>query len=165
MKNLVLLLSFIFLAVGCKKNTSENETERENKRIESINVERQKYNDSIEVLNSKNRFADLEGSHKITYQSDLSNLTGNATFEKTGRDTYQVEGKAQNGANTLQISGEIKRVSETHLNFQGTIKQNIGGGSFERNKKMTFFKEPSLGAFRLQDKVGSEGFVEYIDIH
>jgi len=105
----------------------------------------------------------------INTQSDstkiIDSLIGTTKFEKTGRDEYSVSGKAGSGKNTLTIEGKISRISEKHLNFEGKITQNIQGEKYTRTKKTTFLDEGKGKFWRLQDKVNSSGFVDYIDIY
>lgn len=167
MKRLI-LVAVLALLFSCKKNTStENNKELQDtlSKIDSINAARTKYNDSIKTLNDKNRFADLSGSHKLKFSSDgVAPLNGAISFQKKGRDTYDVSGGAKSGNNTLSIKGTIQRVSEKHLNFEGKISQKINGSSYDRTKKTTFLNEGKGNFWRLQDKVNGDGFVDYIDI-
>lgn len=163
MKKLLSLLIFGFIIFSCKKEQTEtvaNPTKTE----DSINAAREKYNDSIKTLNEQNRFEDLSGTRKISYSSDEAAMTGNIDFMKTGRDLYEVSGQAKSGNNTLNITGNIKRVSEKHLNFDGKISQKIGGSNYVRSKKTTFYDEGQGKFWRLQDKVSGDDFIEYIDI-
>ncbi len=52
-----------------------------------------------------------------------------------------------------------------NLNFEGVIKQKINGTAFRRTSKTSFKNEKKGPYWRLQNKKGGEGFVEYIDIH
>ncbi len=161
----ILKLLFLFLAfASCNKSKSTDSVAIEQKRVDSINEQRAKYNDSIQILNSTNRFEDLSGPASLTFESDQTKIKGPVQFTKTGRDSYTVEGKISNNKNQITISGTAKRVSERHINFEGIINQTIGGQSSNRNKKMTFFDESQNQKFRLQDKVGAQGFVEYYDL-
>ena len=102
----------------------------------------------------------------MKFSSDeISPFSGTVNFEKTGRDLYHLSGTIKSGKNTLTIDGEIKKVSEKHLNFEGEIIQNIKGVIFKRTKKTTFFDEGKGNFWRLQNKVNGSGFVDYIDIH
>ena len=166
MKKIALLISSI-LIISCSQKENQHAAAKlaEEKKIDSINEHRKKYNDSISILNAKNQFKDLSGKHQFTFTSDeIPKLTGNINFENTGRDLYTVSGKTQSGKNTVNIDGEIRRVSEKHLNFEGKIKQNINGKSYTRTKKTTFFDEGKGNFWRLQDKVNNSGFIDYIDI-
>lgn len=159
---IVLLLLF-----SCKKNTAvaEKKINPETAKTDSINAARMKYNDSIKTLNEKNRFADLSGSHKLSYTGDGGDLTGKIAFSKIGRDQYSISGKASSGSNSLHVEGDIKRISDKHLNFEGKISQKIGGSSYVRTKKTTFLDEGKGNYWRLQDKINADGFIDYIDIH
>lgn len=161
----ILLLLFLGATlVSCNKSESVDTAALEQKRVDSINQQRAKYNDSIKILNSTNRFEDLTGSASLAFESDQTKFKGPVQFTKTGRDTYSVEGKIANNKNEISISGTAKRVSDRHINFEGIINQTIDGQSSNRNKKMTFFDESQNQKFRLQDKVGAQGFVEYFDL-
>lgn len=167
MKQIVLLISAIAL-LSCSKKEFENPKtiSAEAKRIDSINLERQKLNDSIAVRNQQNIWKDLSGKHDLRYSSnESSSFSGTANFEKTGRDLYTVTGSAKSDKNTLNIKGTIKRVSEKHLNFEGEITQKINGTTFKRTQKTTFFNEGKGKFWRLQNKINGSGFVDYIDIY
>lgn len=165
MKNIILPLT-LFIAFSCKKNDYHQiKTDQQLQKTDSINAARTKYNDSIKVLNNANRFADLSGSHRLTYDGDAAEFSGDISMEKIGQDEYTVSGKGLSGKNSLSIDGKIKRVSEKHLNFEGKISQKIGSSSFVRTKKTTFLDEGKGNFWRLQDKVNEDGFVDYIDIY
>lgn len=160
-------IAIVALLFSCKKNTStENKALQDTlASIDSINSARTKYNDSIKTLNDKNRFADLSGSHNLKFSTDgVPALNGSISFQKKGRDTYDVAGQAKAGHNNLSITGTIQRVSEKHLNFEGKISQKINGSRYDRTKKTTFFDEGKGNFWRLQDKINGDGFVDYIDI-
>lgn len=163
-----LLLPIIALALfSCKKNADNSDKELADTlaKIDSINDERTKINDSIQALNEKNRFSDLAGNHQFSYDSDGTKMSGTVNMTKTGRDLYQVRGSASSGSNSLNIDGTIRRVSDKHLNFEGKISQKVNGSAYSRTKKTTFLDEGKGNFWRLQDKVNGDGFVDYIDIH
>lgn len=167
MKKIIPILAALSLW-SCINTESEKIIVRspEDKRIESINVVRQKRNDSVAILNNQPRFADLSGTHRLKYTSDdIPSFTGNISFENKGRDSYNVLGNATSGNNILKIKGTIKRVSEQHLNFEREIAQQINGENFTRKNKSTFFDEGKGNFWRLQNKVNAAGFVDYIDIY
>lgn len=167
MKKTILIISTISLLSCSKKESADtNALSVEAKRIESINVERQKLNDSILIRNQQNVLKDLSGQHQLKFTSDeVSGFSGTANFEKTGRDLYTLTGTAKSGKNTLEINGTIKKVTEKHLNFDGEITQKINGTVFKRTKKTTFSDEGKGNFWRLQNKVNGSGFVDYIDIY
>lgn len=166
MKNSILIISAILLSSCSKHDNQSVRTKSDStKIIESINVARTKMNDSIRLKNNRNIFRDLSGNHQLTFTSDEnSSIKGNVKFENTGRDSYTISGKGKSGKNTLSIEGNIQRVSEKHLNFEGKIVQNINGNTFTRTKKTTFLDEGKGKFWRLQDKINGSGFVDYIDI-
>lgn len=167
MKKTFFLLSAILL-LSCSKKEIIDTTilSPEAKKIESINVERQKLNDSIAIRNQQNMWKDLSGKHQLKFTSDeTSAFSGTANFEKTGRDLYTITGSAKSGKNTLDMSGTIKKVSEKHLNFEGEITQKINGTVYKRTDNSTFFDEGKGKFWRLQNKVNGSGFVDYIDIY
>ena len=167
MKQTLLIISAL-LILSCSKKKVENSTiiSPEAKKIDSINIERKKLNDSITIRNQQNVFKDLSGKHQLQFRSDeTSGFSGTANFEKTGRDLYTLSGTAKSGKNTLNIKGTIKKVSEKHLNFEGEITQKINGTVYKRTKNTTFFDEGKGKFWRLQNKVNASGFVDYIDIH
>jgi len=166
MKILSLLILSCFL-IGCKpEKSSQTIVSAEQLRIDSINAQRRKWNDSIAIRNQQNIFKDESGSHRLTFSSDgVAPFSGNIKFEKTYRDTYSVSGNAAAGSNKVSVNGEIIKVSERHLNFDGEIRQKINGKTFVRNKKTTFLNEGKGNFYRLQNKVNSDGFIDYIDIY
>ncbi|QOW11606.1 hypothetical protein Q73A0000_15100 [Kaistella flava (ex Peng et al. 2021)] len=167
MKKIILIISAILLLSCSKKETENiNVISAEAKKIESINVERQKLNDSIAIRNQQNIFKDLSGKHQLKFASDeTSSFSGTAIFEKIGRDLYTLSGNAKSGNNSLEIQGTVKKVSEKHLNFEGIISQKINGTVYKRTKKTTFFDEGKGKFWRLQNKINGSGFVDYIDIY
>ena len=165
-KNILILCSILLLSCSKKEGEFTNTKSDSSKIIDSLNAVRSQINDSIKLKNEQNRFADLSGNHQLKFSSDaISSFTGSAKFEKIGRDEYSVSGKAASGKNTLTIEGKISRISEKYLNFEGKITQNIQGEKYTRTKKTTFFDEGKGKFWRLQDKVNSSGFVDYIDIY
>ena len=167
MKKTILIISATLLFSCSKKETENtNVSSAEAKKTESINVERQKLNDSIAIRNQQNIFKDLSGKHQLKFASDeTASFSGTATFEKIGRDSYSLSGNAKSGNNSLEIQGTVKKVSEKHLNFEGVISQKINGTVFKRTKNTTFFDEGKGKFWRLQNKVNGSGFVDYIDIY
>lgn len=167
MKKLWLSLSFI-VAISCAQKDNQTIILKSDsaKIIESINAVRTVINDSIRLKNNQSVFDDLSGKHQLKFSSDGDiSMSGNINFEKTARDLYEVSGKAESGKNHLKINGTIKRVSRKHLNFEGTISQNINGENFTRTNNSTFFDEGKGNFWRLQDKINGSGFVDYIDIY
>lgn len=161
MKKLILLS--ILSMVACNKKAEYQKAKAA--KTDSINAAIDQHNDSIKILNETNRFADLSGSHKLSFEGDGGKFSGTVAFTKTGKDLYDVSGKASSGKNSLKIDGKIKKVSEKHLNFDGEISQNINGTAYTRKKTTTFSDEGKGNFYRLQDKVNSDGFVDYIDIY
>lgn len=168
MKKLILLL-LPFLLFSCNKTakTSDQIVKDSLKVIDSINISRNKYNDSIKILNLKSHFRDLSGSHKLTHSS-IGN-SGNVQLKNIGRDLYEISGGAKSGKNYIKIEGELKMVSEEFMNFNGTITQSIqendNGKVDVRSKKTTFAKKGSAKYWRLQNMINQSGFVDYIDIY
>ena len=167
MKQTFLIISILSI-LSCSKKEIENTTviSAENKKIESINVERQKLNERIAIKNQQNVLKDLSGKHQLKFTSDeTSAFTGSVNFENKGRDLYEISGNAKSGKNSLEIKGTIKKVTEKHLNFDGEITQKINGTLYKRTNKTTFFDEGKGNFWRLQNKINSSGFVDYIDIY
>ena len=164
-------LFFVLIAtIICSCTPNENPAPRaisaEAQRIDSINAERRKWNDSIAIKNQQNIFKDESGKHRLKFSTDgVAAFSGSLTFVKSDRDLYNVSGQAKSGSNTLNIRGTIKKVSEKHLNFDGEIIQNINGNTFRRTQKSTFLDEGKGNFWRLQNKINSDGFVDYIDIY
>ena len=167
MKQIFLLISAISIFSCSKKELESSDViSPENKKIESINVERQKQNELTTLRNQQNVLKDLSGNRVLKFRSDeTSGFSGTVTFQNTGRDLYTLTGSAKSGKNTLEIKGTVKKVTEKHLNFDGEITQKINGTVFKRTKKTTFFDEGKGKFWRLQNKVNGSGFVDYIDIY
>lgn len=163
----LLLIPLILTAFSCNKIGENNSKEIDSaKIIDSINVVRTKYNDSIRALNNKNTFGDLSGNHKLTFASDDGfTMTGNVKFNKIMSDGYEVKGSAKSGKNLLIINGKADRVTQKHINFYGNITQSINGKTESKSKSNTFRDEGKGNFFRLQEKVNKDGFVDYIDIY
>lgn len=167
MQQTFLIISVLSI-LSCSKKEIDNSTviSAENKKIESINVEREKLNERIAIKNQQNVLKDLSGKHQLKFTSDeTSAFTGSVNFENKGRDLYDISGNAKSGKNTLEIKGTIKKVTEKHLNFDGEITQKINGTLYKRTNKTTFFDEGKGNFWRLQNKINSSGFVDYIDIY
>ena len=167
MKQAILIISALSI-LSCSKKEIENTdiTSPENKKIESLNIERQKLNENIAIKNQQNVLKDLSGKHQLKFTSDeAAGFSGTVNFENTGRDLYEISGNAKSGKNTLAINGTIKKVTEKHLNFDGEITQKINGTVYKRTSKTTFFNEGKGNFWRLQNKINSSGFVDYIDIY
>ena len=167
MKQAILIISTLSI-LSCSKKEIENTdiTSPENKKIESLNIERQKLNENIAIKNQQNVLKDLSGKHQLKFTSDeTAGFSGTVNFENTGRDLYEISGNAKSGKNTLAINGTIKKVTEKHLNFDGEITQKINGTVYKRTSKTTFFNEGKGNFWRLQNKINSSGFVDYIDIY
>ena len=162
----LLFIPLVLAIVACNKIGENNSKEIDSaKIIDSINVVRTKYNDSIRKLNNKNIFGDLSGNHKLTFASDEGlTLTGTVTFTKIMRDGYEVKGSAKSGKNSLIIDGKADRVTEKHINFYGNITQTINGKTESKSKSNTFRDEGKGNFFRLQEKINKDGFVDYIDV-
>lgn len=165
MKIGTLLTSCILLLCCSKKTETSSQKPDQTAIIESINVVRTKYNDSIKSIHQNNVFGDVSGNHVLKFESDEEALTGNITFNKTGPDEYDVNGRAVSGKNKVTIIGSIRRVSAKHLNFEGRIAQIINEKKQVRTERTTFMDEGKGSFWRLQDKVNEQGFVEYIDIY
>lgn len=163
----LLFIPLIFAIITCNK-TGENNSKKidSTKIIDSMNVIIKKHNDSIKALNSKNYFDDLSGSHQLTFTNDEGyTFSGKVNFTKIMSDGYEVKGNAKSGNNFLIIDGKADRVSKKHINFYGNISQKINGVSHTKKKSNTFTNEGKGNFYRLQEKINSEGFIDYIDIH
>ncbi|MBN8623662.1 MAG: hypothetical protein J0L47_11140 [Flavobacteriales bacterium] len=162
----IFIIVLAYLLLSCNKNGNNIPAKSDStKIIESINVARTKYNDSIKTLNQKNNFGDLSGNHPLKFENDDATLSGKINFIKIGRDEYQVNGRATANGNKIAVAGNIKRVSEKHLNFEGRISQIINRKKYTRTRRSTFLNEGKGNFWRLQDKVNNDGFVDYIDIY
>ena len=109
----------------------------------------------------------MSGKHKFTHNSISNN--GSVDFKNIGRDLYEISGSAKSGKNYVKIEGELKMVSEEYLNFTGKITQSISendnGKVDVRTKKTSFAKKGNGKYWRLQNRLNSSGFVDYIDIY
>ena len=162
-KKLALLIAAISI-VSCKKSENINNSKIDSvKIIDSINTARTKINDSIL---SHPRFKDWEGSH--TFKHDGINGNGKITFKTIGRDEYEMNGEVRNGKNYITISGIGTMRSDKHLSFEGEMKQSlqdVDNGKLDIRKGVkTFLTKDGGETFRLQQKVNSAGFVDFIDI-
>lgn len=168
LKKIILLLSGI-LIISCSKKENQHAAAKsaEEKKIDSINEHRRKYNDSIAIKNTKNHFRDLSGDHRFSHSAFSNN--GNVNFKNIGRDLYEVSGNLKSGKDYARIEGEIKTVSEEFLNFTGKITQSIqenDNGKIDiRSKKTSFHKAGNQKFWRLQNRQNSSGFTDNIDIY
>lgn len=168
MKKIILFSIFAFL-ISCKKNgeNTANIKSHKAKEIDSINEFREKRNDSISILNQKNKFRDLSGNHVFSHSS-IPNK-GSVNFKNAGRDLYTVSGNVKSGNDYAKIEGEIKMVSEEYLNFTGKITQSIqendGGKPDVRTKKTSFARKGNQKYWRLQNRINNAGFSDNIDIY
>lgn len=168
MKKIYLLL-LPSLLLSCKKtNETSNPVQSDRaKMIDSTNIARKKYNDSITILNAKNHFRDLSGPHQLKHSS--IGKSGEIRLKNIGRDLYEISGGAKSGKNYIKIEGEFKMVSEEFMNFKGKITQSIqeneNGKPDVRTKKTTFAKKGNAKYWRLQNMMNQSGFVDYIDIY
>lgn len=166
MKNTI-FLSVLLVIFSCnkKETISSSETTKidSTKIIDSINVIRNKINDSIR---NKNYFDDLSGSHSLTHNA--IHQKGFVDFKKVSGDEYEVNGSIKKESNYLKINGIALRVSDKHFNFTGTIVQSISendhGKIYTRKGTKTFLSKDGGKTWRLQDMINSSGFVDYIDI-
>lgn len=167
MKKITALIIFLLFLSCIKDNNSTQVRSETDRKTDSINNFRTKYNDSITVLNAKNHFRDLSGNHILKHSSFSKN--GNAVFQNTGRDLYKVSGGIKSGKNYVKIEGEIKMVSEEFLNFTGKITQSISenenGKVDVRDKKTIFAKKGNQKYWRLQNRMNDAGFTDDIDLY
>ncbi|EJL72105.1 hypothetical protein [Chryseobacterium populi] len=168
MKNLLIAASFAALIASCSKKESQstqNQTDS-TKVIDSINAARTKINDSIRA---KNHFKDFNGNHKFTH--NLIKNSGSVNFKKIEgeKDRYEVSGDIKSGKDYVHIQGNMKIISEKHMNFTGSVSESISesenGKIYVRQGTKTFMSKDGGKTWRLQDMINGSGFVEYIDIH
>lgn len=168
MKNIMLFILCVTF-ISCSKKIQNAEISKTNtdKMTDSINSAREKHNDSIRILNSKNQFEDLSGNHVMKHSSFSKN--GNAIFTNIGRDLYKVTGGIKKGKNFVKMEGEIKMVSAEYLNFTGKITQSISendNGKIDvRSRKTSFAKKGKTAYWRLQNSVNNAGFKDNIDLY
>ncbi|MFC6269190.1 hypothetical protein [Frigoriflavimonas asaccharolytica] len=170
MKKITYTLFVFLFVISCNKKEENQKKIAEQKKheVDSTNAAITKHNDSILILNKKNKHQDLSGNHRFTMDTDgVSKLTGTTKFVNTGRDEYTISGEATSGKNSIKIEGTGKLISDEFLNFEGEIVQNIAGngGKYVRKGKKTFQAKGNAQYWRLQDMVNGDGFVDYIDIH
>lgn len=165
MKKIFIIVSIATIAFSCTKKESQKAEIHQN--VDSINAARTKINESINVLNNKNRFKDFSGNHQFTH--NLIKNSGSVDFKKIGRDEYEISGKAKSGKDFLEIKGTAKIGSEKYFSFTGNISQSISdndnGKIYTRKGTKTFSSKDGGKTYRLQDMVNGSGFVDYIDIH
>lgn len=170
MKKITLLLLAIFLIQSCNnKEEYEKKLAEDHQHLEdSLNERIQKHNDKIAVLNKKNKRKDLSGNHAFTMATDgISTLQGTVNFKNINADEYEISGSAKSGKNIITINGTGKLKTPENIYFEGEITQNIAenGAKYTRKGKQIFHQEKNRTSWTLKDKVNSEGFVDYIDIH
>ncbi|WP_144281786.1 hypothetical protein [Chryseobacterium echinoideorum] len=173
MKKIIISAIIFTISFSCsKKSSNENLNQQKDslKISDSINIA--KRNDSIRMLNSKNRFRDFSGNHRFTYETQAFNpISGTVTFDKIEgeRDNYNLSGSIKSGENSVNIKGFVQVVSPKHMNFTGEIIQKISvndnGKPYIRKGTKTFMSKNGGKTYRLQDMVNGSGFVDYIDIH
>ena len=168
MKNLIPFFVLLFLFSCQKESTYQNNlASEETMRIDSINAARIKINEAVKAKNSKNLFQDISGTHRLTHNS-IAN-SGEIVLKKIGRDLYHVSGGAKAGKDYVKIEGELNRVSQDYLNFDGQITQSIAeneNGKIDvRKKKTSFAKKGNAKYLRLQNMTNSQGFIDYIDLY
>ncbi|MGV4413795.1 hypothetical protein [Chryseobacterium sp. T1] len=163
MKKLALFL-IAFSIFSCKKAEETQSSKVDSTKIvDSINLVRQKINDSIMA---KDRYNNLVGTHVLTH--DMIKGQGKIDFAKAGKDEYSIKGSLQNGNNYIKIDGVGQMISKNNLKFQGTIKQSIhdyeNGKLDVRSGKKIFFTKDGCKTFKLHESVNSFGFSDQIYI-
>lgn len=163
MKKIALL--FITLSIiSCEKSENVERKKVDSASIiDSINLVRQKINDSIMTTD---RYNNLAGEHVLTH--NMIKGQGKIDFTKAGKDEYKIKGSLQNGSNYIKVDGTGQMISKNNLRFEGTIKQSINdyeNGKLDvRNGKKTFFTKDGGKTFRLYESVNSLGFSDQIYI-
>lgn len=157
------LTVFCLLFFSCKKSDVKRTSAKIDSTaiIDSINAARTKINDSIR---NKSHFGNMEGNHTLLHNGISGKGTVKFVKVKDSHDEYEITGKISSGSNVAEMKGFGIRVSPKHINFTGTISQNINGSKFTRSGTQTFLSKDGGKIFRLQNMVNGEGFVEYIDI-
>jgi len=163
MKKLALFLTILSI-VSCKKvEETKNNKVDSTKIIDSINVVRQKINDSILATD---RYSNLTGTHILTH--NMIKGQGKIDFTKAGKDQYKINGSLQNGNDYIKVDGVGEMISKNNLRFEGTIKQSIhdyeSGKLDVRNGKKIFFTKDGGKTFRLHESINSLGFSDQIYI-
>lgn len=163
MKKIALFI-IAFSIISCKKSEETQSVKVDStKIIDSINLVRQKVNDSILTTD---RYNSLVGNHILTH--GMINGQGKIDFVKTGKDEYNIIGSLQNGNNYIRIDGVGQMISKNNLKFEGTIKQSIqdyeNGKLDVRNGKKIFFTKDDGKTFKLHESINSFGFSDQIYI-
>ena len=98
MKQTILIISALTLWSCSKKESNQtNVISSEAQKIDSLNIERQKLNDSIAIRNQQNIFKDLSGKHQLKFSSDeTAGFSGATDFEKVGRDEFRRRNNSKN---------------------------------------------------------------------
>lgn len=163
MKKLALFL-IVFSVISCKKAEETQSAKADSTKIvDSINLVRQKINDSILTTD---RYNNLTGNHILTH--NMIKGQGKIDFSKAGKDEYTIKGSLQNGSNYIKIDGIGQMISKNNLKFEGTITQSIqdyeNGKLDVRSGKKIFFTKDGGKTFKLHESINSFGFSDQIYI-
>ncbi len=116
---------------------------------------------------------DLSGRHGLTLQWIGFNQPGRVDFKKSGKNTYDIEGRqsGRSGCDSchLLIKGSVVRVDAKTLKFNGRIETLVdhtnGGAPCVSEGEYVFLNTGTRKYWRLQhmQRCGSE--TDYIDIY
>lgn len=115
------------------------------------------------------------GKHMLSLQWLLfSNNYGTATISKPNSEGWQTitgkhEGIIQDQPAFLEINGSLKKISNSALQFEGTIRTKIPyhykGNVCERTGSFTFTQSGKRKYWRMKPLDNCEGSADYIDIY
>lgn len=190
MRKLVLISSFLtFLYCSDKKTESvTTDTNRENtaqkdreidslknviasKELEEAKEAAQNSADENPSPSEENPQPDglrnLSGKHSLTLQWIGWDRPGSVMFTKTGPAQYKISGNQKNGKDYLRIEGVVHQISDSELQFEGTIETFVesNGGKCLRTGPQQFLVTQNRKYWRLQNMTECFGLTDYVDIY
>lgn len=186
MKKTLLIFATALLALSCTKeqnttveNSNSSELTEKNREIDSLKnvIENQAPTagnnqdsptpaDEAPTETPPAADHDLSGRHGLTLQWISWEQPGTVTFKKTGTDTYKISGKQAIKKQYVTVDGTVKRISDTQLEFDGTIVTFTDlDGKCVKEGKQTFLSTQDRKYWRLQNMQNCNGAVDYVDIY
>ncbi len=123
------------------------------------------------VISAKSKKEVRSGNHDLTLQWIESKKPGKIFFQKTGQNSFSVEGEHKSTSNDdyLSITGTIEVLSPTELEFNGKITSKVyhiyEGKPCVREGKQIFKAHGKRKYWRMKEKINCDGVVtDYVDI-
>jgi hypothetical protein len=139
--------------------------ERENRRIDSMNLEYTKRLKNYAPLNPR------EGKHLFSLHWISWKKFGSVTIKKINQQKYSVKGEQRDDkGNYVTINGFLKPVNKGEMKFTGEIQSKVSGNNkgevCKKKGEFTFLCNKGNKYWRLQERENCEGggLVDYIDI-